>query len=430
MIFYILKKKQLIKFFKFLLMIFFSTFGSLFAFLYVFIGGKLLSPFDFGVLNSTNSLFAIFTIPVSILQISAVKTFLSFKNKLGNNLINIFKKFFFEVCYLSIFILLIFIVFDKFFFNFSKFDDRYLSIIIYLNILLIFLIAPFNIYLLANKKYYFYSIFSSVQSFLRLFFFILLITSITKSYYAGLFGNILSLLLVFIFFLFYFKINYKLNFSTQNFSKKFIIFKNINISSLLIFYIVLSSSFDSVIFIKLFPDETAGYYSGISVIAKIPLFFCSLAFNYIYAETIDNNLKKKNNNTIINVVSIFFVTSIFLILGTYYFFGELIIKTIFNYDYSIYHKEFFILSIGYSVLAITQAMLFFLIGFNFLNLIFFLFSSLIISLIFLYNFSENIKDYSTNIMYIFVFQFVVLILYLLILKIIKNLKTKISLKNY
>jgi O-antigen/teichoic acid export membrane protein len=425
----ILKKFKQSHFFKFLLIIFFSTFGSIFAFLYLFVGGKLLSPYDFGILNSTNSLLALFTVPVSILQVSAVRTFAFFKNKLKNknNLIIFFKSFLFEVFCLCLLIILILIVINKFFLSLPQFSERYLTYIIYINISLIFLISPFNIYLLVNKKYFFQSILSSMQSFFRLFFFILFFILITKSYYSGLLANIGSLLLVIIFFLFYFKINYNLNFNSKNFFKEIIIFKNLNISSLLICYILLTGNFDSVIFIKLFPNETAGYYSGISSIAKIPLFFCSLAFNYIYTETIDSKFKKKNNKKLINSASLFFLLSILSIQIIYYFFGELILKMVFNTNFSIFHKEFFILSAGYSILVIIHFISYFLVAIKPFKFFLFLFLSFILSLIFLYNFSENIKDFSINILYIFILQFTVLILYLFFLKICKTFKTKNSL---
>jgi hypothetical protein len=407
------KKKQLILYIKTNFnIIFISLLGNFFIFCYQIYAGKFLNPVDFGTLTALNSLFGIFCIPVTIIQISAISNFTKvLKRKKILELKFFFKKFYKINFYFSfLYMLFIYLTFNNFF-SLSKSESFFNKNIFFLNIFLTYLVSPFLILIQSNQYYTKYSLVGLFQSFFR-FLFLLILFSFYQNYSSGLVANMLSTFVIFFFLILFYK-SYIFNavilknyFLTRN--NWYFYFDNINISILLVIYTVFVVGFDIIVFREIFPTNLAGYYSGVSMISKIPMYILSLTLLYFYTESFYSKNKKNRFRLVVLFSFAFFLIVLFGIF--FYFFGKIILTILFNSNFSIFSNELLILMVAFCFMALSKILCYILISRKLWKFFIFIFFILLITTLFLI-FSENILNFSLILLFSFISQFLYVLVY-------------------
>ena len=407
------------------LIIVISNIGNISQFLYQFFGGKYLAPSDFGLLSSINSYIAIICLPLSLIQISAVKTFAEIFQKYKLNYIKInreFSKFVLENLVLTtVYIFIIFILRDEIF-SFLQLSNRFHSIIIIINIFLMFFLSPYIIFAQVQKQYKTHSFLGTSQLTLRFIFYVSTFFLFNSSYIAGVVGNIIGLIILIVFCLYYFrkKIFFKIDLIFNHLKikniKNFYIHRNLNLAIWVTAYIIIGGSFDLVLFRKLYPGDLSGYYAGISTLAKIPMFLSSLTIAYSYTESSYDSFNLKKDNTIVYFSFLFSFLIMTGVIVIFWFFGELLLSFFFSEKYANFHLEFVIISIAYSFFALTKIFSFILLSRNYWKFFLFIFPTLFISMIFLYFNTNSILFYSKIILITFFIHFLIILMVFIINK--------------
>jgi O-antigen/teichoic acid export membrane protein len=409
-----MKYSQILKYLKDNLYYFFFSFiGNFFVFLYQIFSAKELDVESFGTLVAFNSLLGLICIPAAILQISGVKTFIEIlRNKKKLLFINFFfKKFFLINFYFSILYVFTLFFILNFFLDLLKTSSLIEKNIFFLNVLFILISVPFLVYIQSKKNYFVLGLPPFFGSILR-FIFLLIFFNFARNYFSGLIANLLSSILVFIFFLFFYKnliINsnqYKKYFSLK--SIFFLYFKNTDISILIVIFSILSLSLDVILFKELFSGDLSGYYSGISMIAKIPTFILSILIIFFYTESLYIREKKINS-----IVSIFLILICFLVVFIFFFFifyGKLLLTFLFNDNFSYYYLELAILSVAFTFVGANKILLTILISRNNWKIIIINFAILFLSSFMIF-FSKNIFNFCIILLITFFINFLCTIFY-------------------
>lgn len=405
---------------KFFLFVFISNIGNFFQMLYQIFGGKFLSPVDFATLASLNYIIAIVSLPLTIIQVGALRTLNTYKKEQKNKFNYYFQIFFKQNLYFGCIYIPLIVLILREYFNLVFLQDWFITILVLTDLFLVLFLITFNTLLQVIKKYNLISILGALQQFIRLVFYILLYSFFYKSYISGVIGNMLGFFFILVFLTVYFKKNlFGLNYQNQFFlkKKKIIIFNNFNLSTLLIIYVTIINSFDVIIFSKLFEGNITGYYTGISVLSKIPMFISDLIITILFSESVSNIIYKKSNRNLFYSTFLFSFFVYFFVLIIFYFFGETILKIVFNKDYAVYHNELLILGITFSIFSFCKIIVYILISqkiWKFFSLIFLVF---LILIYFLLNYSQDISAFIHIILYASIFNFFIVIFFF-----IKHLK--------
>lgn len=391
--------------------IIFTLSGNFFIFLYQIYSAKQLTVEDFGILIAFNSLLGIICIPTSIFQISGVKTFVELLKKKVFFKNFFFKKYFISNFYFSTIYLLIVFLFLNFFLDFFYKSSFYVKCIFFLNMFFILISVPFLIYIQSKKKYYEYSLYSLFSSILR-FIFLLIFLNLYNNYFSGLIANLLSSFLVFAF-LFFNNKSFFFNIAKpkENFFLKsnfFYYLKNVNSSILITVFTIFSLSFDVIFFKELFSSNLAGYFSGISMIAKIPNFILAILVIFFYTESLYFTDKKINSiiNFFLFIVFLFSIITVFFL----FFYGKIILIFLFNENYANYYLELIILTVAFIFLGISKILLTILISKNQWKILILNFT-IIFTLLFILPYSNNILDFSLILFMGFFFIFISTVIY-------------------
>jgi O-antigen/teichoic acid export membrane protein len=393
-----------------------SNIGNFFQLLYQVFGGKFLPPTDYAALSSINYILSIICLPLTIIQIGAVSGLASYKNKKDKivKFYSYIKSFFKQNLYFACIYIPLMILILKKYFDLPFLKDWFIICFILIDLFLVFLVTPLITLLQVSKKYIIQNILGAFQQLIRLIAYVLFFTLFYKTYISGIFGNIFGFLFIFIFLYFYYKNSiFKYNVRASFFLKKneIIIFKNLNISALLIIYITVATNFDVIIFTKLFPGDISGYYSGVSVIAKIPMFISDIVISYLFVETTSNFVLKKKSKLLFFSVFIFSLSVFIFVLFVFYLFGENILTIIFNKNFSIYYKELLLLSIAYSILALCKIIVYILISNKMWKFFLILYLIFLIFLYFLYTYSLDMHSFILNVLYLFISNLFILLFF-------------------
>jgi hypothetical protein len=393
-----------------------SNVGNFFQLLYQVFGGKFLPPGDYAVLSSINYILAIICLPLAIIQIGAVSSLANFRKKKFKIVkFNSYIKYFFKqnLYFGCIYIPLIILILRKYL-DLPFLKDWFVISFILIDLFLVFLVTPLITLLQVSKKYVIQNILGALQQLIRLISYVLFFTLLYNTYISGLLGNIFGFLIIFIILYFYYKDSiFKYNVYENFFFKKneIIIFKNLNISALLIIYITVTTNFDVIIFTKLFPGDISGYYTGVSVIAKIPMFISDLAITYLFVETTSNLVLKKKSKLLFFSVFIFSLSVFIFVSFFFYLFGENILTIVFNKNFSIYYKELLILSIAYSILGVCKIIVYILISNKMWKFFIILYLIFLIFLSFFYSYSLDMYSFILNVLYLFISNLFILLFF-------------------
>jgi O-antigen/teichoic acid export membrane protein len=393
-----------------------SNVGNFFQLLYQVFGGKFLPPGDYAVLSSINYILAIICLPLAIIQIGVVSSLANFRKKKFKIVkFNSYIKYFFKqnLYFGCIYIPLIILILRKYL-DLPFLKDWFVISFILIDLFLVFLVTPLITLLQVSKKYVIQNILGALQQLIRLISYVLFFTLLYNTYISGLLGNIFGFLIIFIILYFYYKDSiFKYNVYENFFFKKneIIIFKNLNISALLIIYITVTTNFDVIIFTKLFPGDISGYYTGVSVIAKIPMFISDLAITYLFVETTSNLVLKKKSKLLFFSVFIFSLSVFIFVSFFFYLFGENILTIVFNKNFSIYYKELLILSIAYSILGVCKIIVYILISNKMWKFFIILYLIFLIFLSFFYSYSLDMYSFILNVLYLFIANLFILLFF-------------------
>ena len=398
------------------LIVLISNIGNFFQLLYQVFGGKFLPPSDYATLSSINYILAIICLPLTIIQIGAVSSLTNYKIK-KNKVVKFYsyiKSFFKQNLYFGCIYIPLIILILRNYLDLPFFKDWFIICVILIDLFLVFLVSPLITILQVSKKYIIQNILGAFQQLIRLISYVLFFTLFYKTYISGLLGNIFGFLIIFVFLYFYYKDSiFKRSIHENFFLKKneIIIFKNLNISALLLIYITLATNFDVIIFTKIFSGDIAGYYAGVSVIAKIPMFISDLAITYLFVETTSNFALKKKNKSLFFSVFIFSLSIFIFVPFFFYLFGENILTIMFNKSFSIYYKELLLLSIAYAILALCKIIVYILISNKMWKFFLILYLIFLIFLYFLHTYSLDMYSFILNVLFLFVINLFILLFF-------------------
>lgn len=244
------------------------------------------------------------------------------------------------------------------------------------------------------------------------FIFLVIFISFVNTYLSGLIANLLSVLILFIFLLIYNKnIIFNSNHYNDNFTLKsdlYFFFKNTKKSCLLVLYTVLFLSLDVIIFKELFSGNITGYYAGISMISKIPLYILSILIILLYTESL--YLSDKKINSVIRKFLLIFFIFLTLIIFFLYLYGHIILTLIFKNEFSYYNYELIILTATFAFAGITKIIQTILISRNKSKFLIFNFVFILTTFL-ISTFSNNILNFCTTLLIGFFVNFLFTIIY-------------------
>lgn len=398
--------------------------GNLAQLAYQIFGGKILTPDDYGILTSANSLIGLLALPLAILFNYAVRILIQKKTKLNKkqfiSFFNIINSYFFIIALIIFFFINLF---GNFFQNLLTINSNEVIIVISLTIFFNLLGLPYIALNQSNKKYKLVSLIGSSHHFIRLILFLILFYFISRSYISGLYANLISFIIIMTLAFLTVKNEYKIkiNFNFSYFKKfkfkKFVnsnidSFSNIKSSAISNLFLTLMTSVDIIVFRKLFPNELSGFYSAISTLGKIPLFLSAILFTYFLTEGSYNFFKNDKSKNILyyNLTLNFIIFAFFIII--YYIFGEQILLLIFNSQYVIFSKDLYYLTIAFTFVGFIKIIIIYFFTKNKNNYALPLFIGLVIVLIFC-SLSDTSKDFIETMVFGYMFLFIIMLGYLI-----------------
>ena len=416
----ILKKFLKINFYIFIIV---NT-GNLAQLAYQIFGGKILTPDNYGILTSANSLIGLLALPIAILFNYAVRILIQKKTKLNKkkflSFFNLLNSYFIII---GIIIFFLINLFGSFFQNLLTINSNEVIIIIALTIFFNLLSLPYIALNQSNKKYKLVSLIGSSHHFIRLILFLILFYFISRSYISGLYANLFSFMIITILAFFTVKHNYKLrvNFNLNYFKKfklkKFInsnidSFSNIKSSAISNLFLTLMTSVDVIIFRKLFPNELSGFYSAISTLGKIPLFLSAILFTYFLTESSYNFFRNDKSKSILyfNLTVNLIIFTFFII--TFYIFGEQILLLLFNSQYILFSDDLYYLTLAFTFVGFIKIIIIYFFTKNKNDYALTLLIGLLLVLIFC-SLSETYKDFIETMVIGYMFLFLIMLGYLI-----------------
>ena len=398
--------------------------GNLAQLAYQIFGGKILTPDDYGILTSANSLIGLLALPLAILFNYAVRILIQKKTKLNKkqfiSFFNIINSYFFIIALIIFFFINLF---GNFFQNLLTINSNEVIIVISLTIFFNLLGLPYIALNQSNKKYKLVSLIGSSHHFIRLILFLILFYFISRSYISGLYANLISFIIIMTLDFLTVKNEYKIkiNFNFSYFKKfkfkKFVnsnidSFSNIKSSAISNLFLTLMTSVDIIVFRKLFPNELSGFYSAISTLGKIPLFLSAILFTYFLTEGSYNFFKNDKSKNILyyNLTLNFIIFTFFIII--YYIFGEQILLLIFNSQYITFSKDLYYLTIAFTFVGFIKIIIIYFFTKNKNNYALPLFIGLVIVLI-LCSLSDTSKDFIETMVFGYMFLFIIMLGYLI-----------------
>jgi hypothetical protein len=177
---------------KFFLFVFISNIGNFFQMLYQIFGGKFLSPVDFATLASLNYIIAIVSLPLTIIQVGALRTLNTYKKEQKSKFNYYFRIFFKQNLFFGCIYIPLIVLILREYFNLVFLQDWFITILVLTDLFLVLFLITFNTLLQVIKKYNLISILGALQQFIRLVFYILLYSFFYKSYISGVIGNMLG----------------------------------------------------------------------------------------------------------------------------------------------------------------------------------------------------------------------------------------------